>query len=59
MDYRGFQSEAGGIAVRHWQIAPAAADLNPRPWAIFVATDGIAIMQDEDGTQLTYPVYAG
>lgn len=47
-------------ATKHWQIAPSdTTDLSPRPRAIFCKVAGTAVIRDEAGTDLAYPLNAG
>lgn len=47
-------------ATRHYTIEPSdTVDLPIRPRAVYVATDGNAVLQDNGGVNVTYPVTAG
>lgn len=47
-------------ALNHYTITPSdTVDLPVRPRAIFVSTDGDAVLQDVGGVNVTYPVTAG
>lgn len=47
-------------AVAHYVIAPSdGADLPVRPRALYINTGGTAVLQDADGTAISYTVTAG
>lgn len=47
-------------ATRHYAITPTdGVDLDPRPRALFVLTDGDLVIRDELDTEITYAVTAG
>jgi len=58
-----FQNNATGLtspALNHYTITPSdSADLPVRPRAIFALTDGNAVLRDQAGVDVTYPVTAG
>lgn len=58
-----FESFAVGLdspADRHFAItANNAADVDPKPRYIYVATAGNLVIADSDGTEVTYAVTAG
>ena len=45
--------------LRHYAVTPANEDLEIRPRAIWVLTDGDLVIRDEGGVDVTYPVFAG
>ncbi|MEQ3625996.1 MAG: hypothetical protein ABNH26_08815 [Celeribacter sp.] len=47
-------------ATRQYAITPTdGVDLDPRPRALFVLTDGDLVIRDELDAEITYPVTAG
>jgi len=46
-------------ATRHYTVTPANEDLPVRPRALYIAADGNAVIRDEGGVDVTYPVVAG
>lgn len=59
MKFRGFVSTSTGIQIRHWTIVPSEDVLDPRPFSLYVVSDGILVMEDEGGHVESYPVIAG
>ena len=47
-------------ASRHYEVTPDDdADLERRPRALFIATDGDVAVRDEEGVDVTYSLSAG
>jgi hypothetical protein len=58
MSFPGYY-KPDGIKRSHKVIVPGAADLSPRPDAVYVLTDGNATLVDESGEAIQYPLKAG
>lgn len=55
-----FQTGLSDVASRHFAITPSdSTDLASRPRALFCTVAGNAVIRDEAGTDITYPLTQG
>lgn len=53
------RSDDTSPTARHKILAISEDELLPRPFNLVFLTDGIAVLVDESGTSIPYPVHAG
>lgn len=59
MTHRGWQTTRDGIKVVHGVVTPGDEPLSPRPDVLYVNASGTVTIEDENGTSVTYNVFAG
>ncbi|PWB94665.1 spike base protein, RCAP_Rcc01079 family [Methylosinus sporium] len=59
-NFSTFAPGLSDVATRHFAISPSdSADLAIKPRAIYCTVAGDAVIRDEAGTDITYPLTAG
>jgi hypothetical protein len=57
-----FSAQSKGLTSpgdRHYTVAASSTPLDPKPRGLYVSVSGNVVMEDDQGTSITYPVAAG